>query len=126
MELKFTLCKGCNTKIFYGFNKPKNKRCKTCYSIHRREQILKDKYNISIEDYENLLIDQLGVCAICHKREATINTTGNAIRLAVDHCHKTGKIRGLLCSNCNTALGKFKDDISLLAKAIAYLTSHQE
>ena len=76
---------------------------------------LKKEYGISIEEYDERLKKQNGCCAICLKQPSKK-------RLAVDHSHSTGKIRGLLCSNCNTAIGKFKDDKSLLAKAIDYLS----
>ena len=58
---------------------------------------------------------QDGKCAICGKRD-------ELRRLALDHCHKTGKLRGLLCMQCNTGLGQFRDDTNLLQKAITYLS----
>lgn len=61
-----------------------------------------------------MLREQGGTCAICHGTE----TVG---RLAVDHCHSTGRVRGLLCTNCNQAIGKLKDDSQLLRNAINYL-----
>ena len=64
--------------------------------------------------YNAMWLAQDGKCAIC--RQVCIKA------LAVDHCHKTGKIRGLLCMRCNTALGMFKDDPALLLKAIEYLS----
>ena len=74
------------------------------------------KYGITIEKYEILLAEQNGCCAIC------LAVTGSdGKRLAVDHNHETGEVRGLLCDNCNTGLGMFKDNPSLLAKAINYL-----
>jgi len=65
--------------------------------------------------YDQFMIDQKGVCAICFKP----NRTGRA--LAADHNHKTGKVRGLLCTTCNTGLGHFKDDIRLVVRAAMYL-----
>jgi hypothetical protein len=73
-------------------------------------------------EYEELLKVQNGVCAICGRTETARGQNGELKRLAVDHCHKTGKVRGLLCFNCNAALGKFKDSPVLLAKAITYLS----
>lgn len=72
------------------------------------------KYGITLEQYEQLEKKQKGVCAICGNKNQNK-------KLDVDHCHKTGKVRGLLCSNCNNGLGKFKDDKTLLNKAIKYL-----
>ncbi len=71
------------------------------------------KIGISPEEYNNLLKEQNGVCAICGL-ECTR-------ALAADHCHITKKIRGLLCNNCNRGLGHFKDNPTILRRAIAYL-----
>lgn len=76
---------------------------------------LKKLYGLSVEQYEAMYRAQNGVCAIC----SGVNVNGR--RLAVDHCHKTGAIRGLLCSNCNFAIGLTKDNPDVLAKAISYL-----
>jgi hypothetical protein len=79
---------------------------------------LKSRFGISLERYAEILKNQGGVCKICeYAPSATCKM------LAVDHCHKTGSIRGLLCTYCNTALGLFKDDIKLLKIAIKYLKS---
>jgi hypothetical protein len=84
---------------------------------------LKRLYGITLNQYNELLESQNGACAICGKRETATGTYSNKIRsLAVDHNHVTGKIRGLLCYDCNTSLGKFKDNIKILQSAINYLT----
>ena len=76
----------------------------------RRDRHLKWMYGIGIEDYKKMLNEQNGVCAICKKTEPIIvKKTGLPKSLAVDHCHTTNKIRGLLCACCNTVLGKFND-----------------
>lgn len=72
-------------------------------------------FGITLADYENLLKQQLGVCAICS------HTSSDGRQLCVDHNHTTGVIRGLLCSACNTAIGLMKDDINRLQVAIKYL-----
>ena len=77
-------------------------------------------FNITIEDYEQMLKDQNNVCAICGQAETKVYS-GKVISLAVDHCHDTGAVRGLLCSKCNTALGGFNDSQEILEKAINYL-----
>lgn len=74
---------------------------------------LKRLYGISKEEYANLLSLQNGRCAICHKF--------SDLQLHVDHCHTTGKIRGLLCVCCNRAIGFFKDSTESLQNAIDYL-----
>jgi len=76
---------------------------------------LKREYGISLEDYENLMARQRGRCAICYKKAK------GPTNLHVDHDHGTGDVRGLLCQNCNLALGLFKDSIKRLGVAIQYL-----
>jgi hypothetical protein len=101
-----SICKEC-----------RNKRYSTRYSKQYRDAALKKKYNMEPGDYDVMLESQGGVCKICHSTE-----TGRGDQwFVVDHCHKTNKIRGLLCNTCNRALGLFKDDISYLEQAIHYL-----
>jgi hypothetical protein len=76
---------------------------------------LKRHYGISLEDYDRMLKEQGGVCKICREECKT------GRRLAVDHCHETGKVRGLLCYNCNRGLGHYQDSIELLQNATEYL-----
>lgn len=78
------------------------------------------KFGISRKDYAELYRKQEGVCAICQKLE-TATRKGVVKALAVDHDHKTGRIRGLLCSDCNTGIGKLKDDPKVLQSAVQYL-----
>lgn len=81
---------------------------------------LKRNYSISLDLYKDMFNSQGGTCAICNKPESKPRKNG-AYHLSVDHNHVTGKIRGLLCNNCNRAIGMFKDDIDALKKAIEYL-----
>lgn len=83
-----------------------------------RKWILSSKFGISIDEYNNLLEIQNGVCAICKNFNKEKN-------LAVDHDHETGKIRGLLCSRCNLGIGQFNDNIQLLSDAISYLENYK-
>jgi hypothetical protein len=102
-------CRKCNkTKA--------NVRYKNFKSEHRNTQ-LKSDYNITLDEYNEMLTKQNNGCVICGK---TIN---GKRKMCVDHDHKTGKVRGLLCSQCNWGLGHFKDDVDLLEKAIKYLKS---
>ena len=78
----------------------------------------KKRYRIRQRDYEAMLALQDGRCLICGNTKLEKGRP-----LAVDHCHKTGEIRGLLCIHCNVGLGMFRDDPDLLANAIAYLTA---
>ena len=81
------------------------------------------KYKITYEDYCQLLIDQKGVCAICSNPETRVDhRTKKITTLAIDHNHETGKVRGLLCGNCNTALGLLQDCSETLLSAYKYLT----
>ena len=83
---------------------------------------LKKKYGINLEEYNELLESQNHVCLICGKSENHIhNKTKKKTDLAVDHCHDTGKIRGLLCTNCNIGIGYFKNNPELLITAADYL-----
>lgn len=84
-------------------------------------------YGITLDDYNKLLQKQHGVCAICHLPEVAIDNRTKEIRnLSVDHCHTTGKVRGLLCTNCNNMLGRSKDNLVILANAIEYLKNSTE
>lgn len=86
--------------------------------IKKHEYKLKYIYNMSLEDYDNLLIKQNNKCAICGTNNPGIKNIKN---LFVDHCHSTTKVRGLLCNACNNGLGRFKDNIDFLNNAINYL-----
>lgn len=78
---------------------------------------LKARYGISLEEYEAILEKQNTGCAICAAKEP-----GGVGMFHVDHCHNSSKVRGLLCSECNMGLGKFKDSAALLTLALNYLT----
>lgn len=82
-----------------------------------RNRHYKKRYGITLEDYNIIFSTQEGKCAICNVHQSDL---GKA--LAVDHCHTTNAVRGLLCSDCNLGLGKFKDSIQLLTNAKNYLT----
>ena len=85
-----------------------------------RRNNLKRMYEITHEEYENMWESQEGLCKICNQPE-TVKVKGVTKFLAVDHCHETGKIRGLLCNNCNRAIGMLKDNPEVLRKAASYL-----
>jgi hypothetical protein len=108
-----TYCKTCHVKknLEWSRKHPKN----------RRKWKLKRKYGIELEWYEALFNAQGGVCAICGKAETEIGSYGPILNLSVDHDHSTGKVRGLLCTQCNRGLGVFRDDPAVLVKAAKYL-----
>lgn len=84
---------------------------------------LKRRFGLSIAQYEAMADTQNGVCAICKQPERSLDKDGGPRRMPVDHCHTTGKVRGLLCTACNRALGLFKDSPDILASAISYLNN---
>jgi len=86
---------------------------------------LKKYYGMTADEYEEMYDKQKGICSICGYPETIQDKNGKARKLAVDHCHTTGKIRGLLCTNCNKGLGHFKDSIDILKKAVEYLKHHE-
>lgn len=113
-----------------SFNVNPSGTCQTCYAREWRRKNkdktknsdLKKEYGITLAQYEEMEILQDFKCAICgHPEQDICNKKGSARRLAVDHCHTTGIIRGLLCRGCNQGLGNFKDNITSLQNAIEYL-----
>lgn len=95
----------------------KSGKCKSCTSDMHHEARLERVFGITPKEYYDLLDSQGGACAICH-------TVPKRKRLAVDHDHKTGHIRGLLCTQCNHhVLGGAKEDIEILRSAVSYLES---
>ncbi len=86
------------------------------FLLDRRNK-LKKNFGMTLEDYDKMFKKQKGLCAICDKPQNTFNTKN----LYIDHDHKTGKVRGLLCHKCNNGLGFLDDDIKLLKRSIQYL-----
>ena len=135
------VCTKCNTEKpleqFHKANGGRHRRrvCKVCQHkrqavnnsstpekiAHRRRQAYKYKlkeYGLTLESFDALLLQQNGQCKICDR----VLNTGEVDSVAnVDHCHKTGIVRGILCFVCNTGLGKFKDSPELLGRAKKYL-----
>jgi hypothetical protein len=116
-------CKKCTNESCKNWNKKfpnkHRERCEKYRKNHPEQNKTSElkhrfsKYGITIEDYNRMVENQNGVCAIC----------GNSSKrmLDVDHDHLTNRNRGLLCGNCNKGIGLFKDDINILQKAIKYL-----
>lgn len=111
------ICKGCGKEKDHTEFYTKNPRCKTC----GRKSYIAKKYGMSTDDYDNLLVVQDNKCQICKRNIAEINK-----HLDIDHCHKTGKIRGLLCSNCNVLISRCGDSIEILKQAIVYLEKYHD
>lgn len=93
------------------------------YGTDYHNAALTSRYGLTVSDLQAMAIAQNHRCAICDELESELRN-GKAKHLAVDHDHNTGAVRGLLCSACNTGIGKFKDDPKLLQAAIAYLAKH--
>lgn len=111
------VCKECSARNHKNWTK-ENRQKERYYTQRTR---LRDKYGITVEAYNELRAQQGGRCAICNKPESTVHS-GSRRSMAVDHDHDTGAIRGLLCNNCNRALGLFGDDLTVLQQAVAYLS----
>lgn len=86
-----------------------------------RNKELKHKFGITKDEYDDLHKTQNGKCKICDQKETTPGRNGKLRPLAVDHCHSTGVVRGLLCAKCNTGLGLLNESVFILEKAIEYL-----
>ncbi len=104
---------------------PKTKAAQKEYNdthkLQHRNSTLMKNFGITLDEYNEIVAEQQGVCWICRKPNNAKNTDGSPKVLYVDHCHKTGKVRGLLCMSCNTAIGHFKDNTEILARAAEYL-----
>lgn len=154
LSIKLKSCKGCNLTLpissfgkTYTSENGYRSKCKKCMSrekcnwaktprgkkkyhdqyARKRERLttegyrwrrIKQKYGISQAEYEALLSSQNGKCGICFTGTPTRGT------FAVDHCHDTGRIRGLLCSTCNSGIGLLKDKLEILEAAVAYMRRH--
>lgn len=98
-------CKPCH-------NKKIKEIAQRLYGGHANFLMMK-RYGITLEEKARMIEAQGGLCLICEKKPAK----------HVDHCHETGKVRGILCFSCNRGLGKFEDDPSLMERAITYLAA---
>jgi hypothetical protein len=115
-------CKVCNSDAL----KQRKQRDRTVYRRIEWPSKLKRLYGLTVEAYYAMLAAQGGVCAICGvdnpcKKRSTRDTAAQAF--FVDHCHKTGKVRGLLCNHCNQAIGFLRDNANFAEKLAVYLRS---
>ena len=109
-----------NKRIACGYDG----KCKSCHNATLRKRRLAShlaKFGLTVLAYGALLERQNGRCAICGQVDGGGSKYGLRRRLAVDHDHVTGIVRGLLCAKCNSALGLFEHDRTILARAMAYL-----
>ena len=140
---KSKICISCNFPRFLEEFQGRRNQCKLCIKNYNRSRYLANKsdyysggryrvklaadplfirkqklakYGLTIERYEELLVSQGNKCKICGIFQQDLNYP-----LHVDHCHKTGKVRGLLCRGCNSAIGFLNDDPAVVGKALLYL-----
>ena len=107
--------------------------CKECHNIKMRgsynsdymkDYDLRKNYNITLDEFKNISINQEDKCAICYVHISEISGKHKKT-LCVDHCHKTGKVRGLLCDKCNRAIGLLNEDISIIKNAMRYIIKNK-
>jgi hypothetical protein len=115
-------CKECRTVL----HKTRKRADPTIYERIEWPCKLKKLYGITVEQYDSLLAEQKGCCAICGSTSSYSRNYKNTARakFSVDHCHATGKVRGLLCTKCNRALGLLNDSIESVLRMSEYLKKH--
>lgn len=137
-------CRKCGCmKLHSEFHRDSSNRhglayyCKTCanagsrrnhkarhedvgYREARRDSYFKLKYGLTLEQRNDMLNNQGFACAICRQKLPESGTHTH-----IDHCHETGSVREILCTNCNRGLGHFQDNPALLQQAAAYLMKHK-
>ena len=114
---KCSLCRAANAETAARYRKTEKGK-----EIVRNWNL--KKYGITSQEYDEMLLAQDNACAICKKPETRKNQYG-VVRLAVDHCHDTGKNRGLLCMSCNRSLGMLNENIATLEAMIEYIEKHK-
>lgn len=135
------ICKDCKQeksilKFKMGYSKKRgieygpyyHSRCNNCRRSSpedKRNQHYQKEYGITTAHVELMLKSQNGVCKICKQPETVKDRSGKIRPLSVDHNHKTMKVRGLLCANCNWILGLLKDDIEISKAITTYLKENQ-
>ena len=112
-----------------SFKSPKMYCSEVCKELDKSQrnkiQKLKSTYGLSLEAYQNLLEAQQNRCAICSTK-INGNVNSDKLRAFVDHNHKTGRVRGLLCVHCNSIVGYCREDKSVLLQAIQYLKKFKQ
>jgi hypothetical protein len=130
--MKTKYCKSCDQTHSLELFTTHSSWCKPCTTERARWRHVKATYGLTKEDYQQLFESQNGKCAICETTQGSINLT-DKLHFTIDHKHDNtrtrgtrdrSKIRGLLCAECNSALGFFKDDLNVLLNAVKYLQLH--
>lgn len=141
ITLKTRPCSKCSIPFQYKSN-ANRAYCPECYSAWAKDRYARGikrqppeqkrgnhyqrTYGITLEEYDHMFQEQGKVCAICKQPEKKIDGRSHQVqRLHVDHDHKTGKVRGLLCNTCNVILGLVDDDPDYFKLLVTYLEKHQ-
>lgn len=126
--MKTKICSNCKKeKSLKDFSKARKSKdglrywCRECESKKFRGWWLESRYGITVKDYNEMFEQQQGCCEICGRHQSEVSRTFD-----VDHNHTTGKVRGLLCVDCNRCLGCVRENVITLAKAIEYLNKYNE
>lgn len=116
-------CKTCGEvkpiSEYYGDKRTRDKTgsdCKSCFGVKNQQRRVQRVYNLDEPTRQQMMFDQDHRCAMC----------GEESKLVIDHCHRSGKVRALLCDRCNRLLGVADDNIDLLKAAIAFLEVHTQ
>jgi dCMP deaminase len=125
-EKEVPRCNKCATKREFKLMADKKPWQKEYVRTYQRKRRLKHRYGLTLEDFDRMLDAQGGVCAICKKCDPKKTKSREFANLVVDHDHVTGETRGLLCHNCNRAIGQLEDNPYILQRAAAYLTKYRE
>lgn len=133
---KQSVCKSCSSlrrKAYYKIHKKRERELTDKWIANNRHKVRDShlaKYGLNSESYDKMREEQEQRCAICFRHESEVprsNYLGKVEHaLHVDHCHATGKVRGLLCFNCNALLGKARDVVEVLERAAEYLRNAEE
>jgi len=107
---RMSWCKKCKNKL----DSDKRKSRPVHESLLRRKSHLKRGFNLTLEEYDKLSANGCNICGVMSE--------ANGRRLAVDHCHTTGLVRGVLCRRCNQSIGQFENNPELLLSAVRYLS----
>lgn len=111
-------CRACTRKNY------KRSYIKTG-GIGSRRAHIRDTYGITLEEFNVMLETQGGVCAICSQPETKKHKSGTIKSLSVDHCHTSGRVRGLLCADCNSAIGYLRENADAARRAAEYIERHK-
>lgn len=115
-------CRECDKAARASYREDNKER----FAEVSRRKSLKWKYGITLEEYSGILESQGNCCAICKTTESGIGGARRNWNWPVDHCHTSGKVRGILCSSCNRGLGLLGDNVKSLQKALDYLTKSED